>query len=215
MSFRSLFDDAFRRCSLIAILRGLRPDEAVAIGEALVGAGLTILEVPLNSPDPLDSVARLSRALAGRAVVGAGTVYRPSEVDAVAEAGGTLIVSPNANPAVIGRTKELGLVSAPGVMTPTEAVAALDAGADVLKFFPGELIGPAGVKAMGAVLPKGPPLVIVGGVTPETMAAYAGTPADGFGIGSALFKPGLDAAAVAERARAFMAAHAAWRRTAS
>ena len=115
MSFStSLFDDAFRRCSLIAILRGLRPDEAVAIGEALVGAGITILEVPLNSPDPLDSIARLSRALAGRAVVGAGTVYRPSEVDAVAEAGGTLIVSPNANPAVIGSTKELGLVSAPG-----------------------------------------------------------------------------------------------------
>jgi 2-dehydro-3-deoxyphosphogalactonate aldolase len=215
MSFRSLFDDAYRQCSLIAILRGLKPDEAVAIGEALVGAGFTILEVPLNSPDPLDSIARLAKALEGRAVVGAGTVYKPAEVDAVAQAGGTLIVSPNANPAVIRRTKELGLVSAPGVMTPTEAIAALDAGADVLKFFPGELIGPAGVKAMGAVLPAGPPLVMVGGVTPQNLSAYSGTPATGFGIGSALYKPGLDAAAVAERARAFMAAHAAWRSAAS
>ena len=124
-------------------------------------------------------------------------------------------MSPNANPAVIRRTKERGLVSAPGVMTPTEAVAALDAGADVLKFFPGELIGPAGIKAMGAVLPPGPPLVMVGGVTPENLNAYAGTPASGFGIGSALFKPGLDAAAVAERARAFMAAYVAWRSAAS
>ena len=133
------FDKAFAECPLIAILRGLHPDEAVSIGQALVEAGIRILEVPLNSPDPFKSIARLSHALEGRAIVGAGTVYRRTEVDQVREAGGTLIVSPNANPDVIAHAVSEGLISAPGVFTPTEAMSALDAGAHVLKLFPGEL----------------------------------------------------------------------------
>ncbi|GGH08431.1 2-dehydro-3-deoxy-6-phosphogalactonate aldolase [Alsobacter metallidurans] len=207
MSHTAAFQAAYARCPLIAILRGLRPDEAVAVGEALAGAGFTILEVPLNSPEPLDSIGRLATALAGRAVVGAGTVVRVPDVDAVAHAGGTLIVSPNANPDVIRRAKALGLVSAPGVMTPTEAYAALDAGADVLKFFPGEVIGPAGAKAMGAVLPKGATLVMVGGITPDTLPRYADGPVSGFGLGSALFKPGDAAAQVGDKARLFLQAY--------
>ncbi|MFZ4532689.1 MAG: 2-dehydro-3-deoxy-6-phosphogalactonate aldolase [Alsobacter sp.] len=202
------FDAAFARCPLIAILRGIRPDEAVAVGEAVVAAGFTILEVPLNSPEPLASIRLLASALAGRAVVGAGTVYRAAEVDAVAEAGGTLIVSPTVSSAVIGRTVDRGMVSAPGVMTPTEAVAALDAGATILKLFPGEIIGPAGVRAMAAVLPGQPRLVVVGGIVPDTMAAFARTPAAGFGIGSALYSPGLSSVEVGGRAVAFVSA---WR----
>jgi 2-dehydro-3-deoxyphosphogalactonate aldolase len=200
------FDEAFAACPLIAILRGLTPEEAEDVGEALVAAGISILEVPLNSPRPLESIRKLAIRLAGRAVVGAGTVYRVPDVDAVAEAGGRIIVSPNANPAVIARSKALGLVSAPGVMTPTEAWTALEAGADVLKLFPGEMIAPAVVRAMAAVLPKGTRLVLVGGVGTGNMTDYAGTPIAGFGIGSALFKPGFDAATVGQKARAFMAA---------
>jgi 2-dehydro-3-deoxyphosphogalactonate aldolase len=208
MSHLADFDAAFARCSLIAILRGLRPEEAVAVGEAIVSAGIGILEVPLNSPEPLVSIGALAKALAGRAVVGAGTVYREADVDAVAAAGGRIIVSPNANPAVIRRAKHLGLVSAPGVMTPTEAAVALEAGADVIKLFPGEVITPSAVRALAAVMPPGTRLVIVGGVSPETLPAYAATPVAGYGIGSALFKPGLAAAEVGERARSFVAA---WR----
>ena len=202
------FDAAFARCPLIAILRGLKPSEALDVGEALVAAGIGVLEVPLNSPDPFDSIARLSRALAGRAVVGAGTVLKPDDVDRLADTGGTLVVSPNCSVDVIRRTKTLGLVSAPGVMTPTEAFAALDAGADMLKLFPGELIGPSGARAMAAVLPKGIRLVMVGGVTADGLGAYKGGPVAGFGIGSALFSPGLSAADVGQRAGKFVAA---WR----
>ena len=208
MSHLAAFDDAFARCPLIAILRGIGPDDAVPVGEALADAGFTIIEVPLNSPSPLDSIARLARALAGRAVVGAGTVYRSREVDDVAAAGGQIVVSPNASASVIAQTKALGLVSAPGVMTPSEAMQALDAGADVLKLFPGEIIGLSGAKAMAAVLPAGTRLVMVGGVTPEMVRETRGGPVHGFGIGSALYKPGLDAANVRSRADAFMAA---WR----
>ncbi len=203
------FDAAFRACPLIAILRGITPEEAVPVGEALLAAGFRIMEVPLNSPEPLDSIARMSAAFAGRAVVGAGTVYRPADVETVAAAGGTLVVSPNANPAVITRTKALGLVSAPGVFTPTEAAAALEAGADVLKIFPGEATSPAGVRAMSAVLPKGVRIVVVGGVAADDLGRWAGGPVSGFGIGSALYKPGMTAADVGERARAFGAAYAA------
>lgn len=204
----SAFDAAFARCPLIAILRGLEPSEALDVGEALVAAGIGVLEVPLNSPDPFDSIGRLSRALAGRAVVGAGTVLKPADVDRLADTGGTLVVSPNCSADVIRRTKALGLVSAPGVMTPTEAFAALDAGADMLKLFPGELIGPAGAKAMAAVLPKGVRIVMVGGVTADGLGAYKGGPVAGFGIGSAMFTPGLSADEVGQRARKFVAA---WR----
>lgn len=205
MSHLERFDAAFSRCPLIAILRGLTPEEAEAVGEAILGAGIEILEVPLNSPRPLDSIRLLARRLAGRAVVGAGTVYREQDVDAVAQAGGQIIVSPNANPAVIRRAKALGLVSAPGVMTPTEAATALEAGADVVKLFPGEVITPPAVRAIAAVMPPGTRLVIVGGVSPQTLPAYAATPVAGYGIGSALFRPGLSAAEVGERARSFVA----------
>ena len=175
-----------RSCAASALRGG-------SVGEALVAAGIRVLEVPLNSPQPLDSIRHLREALAGRAVVGAGTVYRESDVDDVAEAGGVLIVSPNANPAVIAHAKRLGLVSAPGVMTPTEAISALDAGADVLKLFPGEVISPAAVRAYAAVMPAGTRLVLVGGVTTANLRDYADTPLAGYGIGSALYKPGLSA----------------------
>lgn len=200
-----LFDQHLKAMPLIAILRGIAPDEAIAVGEELVSAGFGIIEVPLNSPDPLVSIARLASALEGRAVIGAGTVYRVHEVDAVRDNGGALIVSPNCNPAVIERTKELGLISAPGVFTPTEAMAALDSGADVLKLFPGEALNPTIVRGMSAVLPKGTRLVLVGGVTPDTPKQWKDAPLAGYGIGSALYKPGLSAKDVGERARAFVA----------
>ncbi|MFO1147145.1 MAG: 2-dehydro-3-deoxy-6-phosphogalactonate aldolase [Alsobacter sp.] len=209
MTHRSAFDAAFAACPVIAILRGLQPDEAAGIGEALVAAGIRVLEVPLNSPRPLESIRLLAEVLGSRAVVGAGTVYHPGEAEDVAAAGGRIIVSPNANPAVIRRTKDLGLVSAPGVMTPTEAATALDAGADVLKLFPGEIITPAAVRAFAAILPRGTRLVLVGGVGVANMKDYAATPLAGFGIGSALYKPGSDAATVGEKARAFLQAFAA------
>jgi len=193
MSPIAAFDQAFTACPLIAILRGLYPEEAVAVGEALVAAGITILEVPLNSPEPYVSIRNLSTALKNRAVVGAGTVYRRTEVDRVAQAGGTLIVSPNANPEVISHAKNLSLVSAPGFFTPTEAITALDAGADILKIFPGELMSPQGVKALNAILPKGARMVLVGGVGEATFATYAATPLAGYGIGSSLYAPGVTA----------------------
>ena len=198
------FDKAFAECPLIAILRGLHPEEAVSIGEALVEGGITILEVPLNSPDPFKSIARLAKALEGRAIVGAGTVYRRTEVDQVIDAGGTLIVSPNANPDVI--TSE-GLISAPGVFTPTEAMSALDAGAHVLKLFPGELMSPQGVKALSAVLPKSTRIVLVGGVNETSFASYASTPLKGYGLGSSLFSPGVDAVEIKKRAMRFIDAY--------
>lgn len=202
----SAFDDAFARCPLVAILRGVRPDEVEAIGEVLVDAGFTLIEVPMNSPDPLDSVARLARRLAGRAIIGAGTVLRTADVAAVAEAGGTMIISPNANPDVIRASAAAGLVSLPGIATPTEAFAALEAGATALKLFPAEANAPAVVKAMLAVLPRGTRILPVGGIAPDTMAPWIAAGAAGFGLGSALYKPGMDAAAVADRARAFVTA---------
>lgn len=207
-SLADRFEEAFAACPLVAILRGIRPDEVVAAGEALFAAGLRIIEVPLNSPDPLESVALLARALGGRALVGAGTVTRPEEVEAVAAAGGELIVSPHCDPGVIRRTKERGLISAPGIFTPTEAFAALGAGADLLKFFPGEGGSPAVVKAMAAVLPASTRFVVVGGVSTDTMGRWLEAPVAGFGIGSALYKPGLTAAEAGERAARFVAA---WR----
>lgn len=200
------FDAAFAACPLIAILRGIKPDEAEGIGEALVRAGINIIEVPLNSPDPFESITRLAKSLAGRAIVGAGTVLRRSEVDRVAECGGTLIVSPNANIDVIVHTKFLGLVSAPGVLTPTEAFSALDSGADILKLFPGELMPPAGVKSISAVLPKKIRLVLVGGVTETSFSTYYDTPLAGFGFGSSLFKPGTTATEIEAKAKSLVEA---------
>lgn len=201
---RQAFDDAFAKCPLIAILRGVKPDEVEAIGEALVEAGFTILEVPMNSPDPLDSIARLARRFEGRAVVGAGTVLRVEDVEAVGAAGGTLIIAPNANVRVIAAAAERGYVALPGIATPTEAFAALDAGAAALKLFPAEAASPAVLKAMRAILPKEARVLPVGGIVPELMAEWRKAGAAGFGLGSALFAPGMTAADVGARAKTFI-----------
>jgi len=194
------------RCPLIAILRGLKPDEAEAVGGALVEAGFRIIEVPLNSPDPLESIARLSRTFGKDATIGAGTVLDPSDVPRVADAGGELVVAPNTDSRVIAETVACGLVSAPGYFTPSEAFQAIAAGAHVLKLFPAEAAGPAMVKAQLAVLPNSVPLVVVGGVTPENLDPYLAAGARGFGLGSGLYKPGRSAAEVGERARRYVAA---------
>lgn len=194
---------------LVAILRGLTPDEAVDVGEALVAAGFTCLEVPLNSPQPLDSIRRLRDALDGRAVVGAGTVLNTGAVSAVADAGGQIIISPNVDTDVIRAAKAAGLFSMPGFFTPSEAFAALGAGADVLKLFPAEVAGPAGLKAVRAVLPAGTRVYAVGGASPEALPTWIQAGASGFGIGSALYKPGQSAAITGDKARAFVAAWAA------
>lgn len=193
--------------NLIAILRGLEPDRAVETVEVLIAAGLTRIEVPLNSPRPLDSIAAMVKAMGGRGSFGAGTVLTADEVRAVAEAGGGFIVSPNADTGVIGATKRLGLGSYPGVFTATECFAALHAGADALKIFPADLMGPGGLKALRAVLPAGTAVYAVGGVGPRDFAAWRAAGADGFGLGSSLFQPGWPVARVAEQARASVEAY--------
>jgi 2-dehydro-3-deoxyphosphogalactonate aldolase len=197
------FTDAFRQMPVIAILRGVRPSEAVAIAEAVLESGIRVIEIPLNSPDPLTSIKHVAEELAGRAVVGAGTVLSEAEVDRVADVGGRLIVSPNMDPQVIRKTKAHGLVSAPGVMTPSEAFAALAADADVLKLFPGEFFSLPSIRSMAAVLPKTSVLVLVGGVTPDMIGDFCGSPVAGFGVGSSIYKPGLTAADVKVRANRF------------
>ena len=199
------WNDVLSELPLVAILRGLTPDESVAVGEELVAAGFRCLEVPMNSPSPLDSIARLRDALGDRAIVGAGTVLSPAVVKEVAGAGGQIIISPNTNPAVIAATKAAGLISFPAFFTPSEAFAAIDAGADALKLFPAETAGPATLKAMKAVLHKTAPVFPVGGVEPGNIAAWRAAGADGFGLGSALYKPGRTAAEVGVQARAFVA----------
>ncbi|MEQ9330620.1 2-dehydro-3-deoxy-6-phosphogalactonate aldolase [Thalassobaculum sp.] len=199
------------RLPLVAILRGIRPEEAVAVGETLVDAGFAIVEVPLNSPSPLDSIARLSAALGDRALVGAGTVLTPEAVDGVAAAGGRLVVMPHADTAVIRAAKGAGLLAVPGFATPTEGFAALAAGADALKLFPAEAAPPAVLKAMLAVLPAGQAVLPVGGIRPETMAGYWLAGARGFGLGSALYKPGDAPATVHRKAVAFRQAFDALR----
>jgi 2-dehydro-3-deoxyphosphogalactonate aldolase len=204
MSSNPEFDAAFARCPLIAILRGVTPGEVVAVGEALFDAGFTLIEVPLNSPEPLESIARLAKALANRAVIGAGTVLRAAEVTAVRKAGGTMIVSPNTNAEVIAATKQSGLVSLPGVATPSEAFAALEAGATALKLFPAEGASPAVLKAIRAVLPAGVRVLPVGGITPGSMMPWLEAGAAGFGIGSALYSPGVGLDEIARRGRTFV-----------
>lgn len=202
------FTTAAATMPLVAILRGLLPADAVAVGQALVAQGMSLIEVPLNSPQPLTSIAALSAALPD-ALVGAGTVLTPQQVREVHAAGGQLIVSPNFNAEVVAEAVRLGLICLPGVMTPSEAFAALAAGADGLKLFPAEIITPAAVKALRAVLPADALLLPVGGITPDTMGAYRAAGASGFGLGSALYRPGLDAAEVARLAALFVQA---WRR---
>lgn len=195
---------AMGRCPLVAILRGVRPDEVEAIGAALIQAGFSMIEVPLNSPDPFDSIARLAKQ-AG-ALVGAGTILDPVDLEKLQAAGGVLAVSPHCDLAVIAETKRRGLISIPGIATPTEAFAALKAGADALKLFPAEGASPAVLKAMRAVLPRETAVLPVGGIAPDTMGPWRAAGAAGFGLGSALYKPGDSVEAVAVQARKFIAA---------
>jgi 2-dehydro-3-deoxyphosphogalactonate aldolase len=200
------FDRAFADCPLVAILRGLTPAEAPAIGDALVDAGFTLIEVPLNSPDPLASIRLMADRLAGRALVGAGTVLTVEQVDAVASAGGTLIVSPNTDTRVIAAATARGLISLPGYYTASEAFAALAAGASALKLFPADAADPAMLKAHRAVLPRDTRVLAVGGITPATMAPWRAAGADGFGLGSHLYRPGKPATEVAQVAAAYRSA---------
>ena len=202
----SALQDHLAPLPLIAILRGVEPGEAVAIGQVLIDAGFVAIEVPLNSPEPLRSIAALAGACGERVLVGAGTVLDPADVDRVADAGGRLIVMPHADHAVIRAAKARGLCCVPGVATPTEAFGALAAGADALKMFPAEALPPAVVKAWRAVLPQHAWLLPVGGITPERMAPYVAAGAAGFGLGSALYQRGRTPAETAARAAAFVAA---------
>ncbi|MGD9507185.1 MAG: 2-dehydro-3-deoxy-6-phosphogalactonate aldolase [Geminicoccaceae bacterium] len=191
---------------LVAILRGVRPEEVEAIGAALIEAGFRILEVPMNSPDPFASIRLLVERFGARALIGAGTVLDPAQVQSLAAAGGSLVVMPHGDAAVIGAAKSAGMACLPGVATPTEAFAALRAGADALKLFPAETLGPAAVKAWRAVLPVGTLLLPVGGIIPESIAGWRAAGAAGFGLGSALYRPGATAEDVGAAAHRFATA---------
>ncbi len=202
------FATAFAALPLVAILRGVEPHEVAGIGEALVEAGFTLIEVPLNSPDPCASIEVLAQTLGDRAMIGAGTVLTPGDVARVADAGGRMVISPNTNVDVIAETARRGMASLPGYFTPSEAFTAIQAGATALKLFPAEAASPQVLKAQRAVLPRDVPVLAVGGVAPDTMAPWRAAGADGFGLGSALYKRGATAAEVAVAARAFVTA---WR----
>ena len=198
--------DWLARGRLVAILRGLTPDEAIPVGEALVANGIPVLEVPLNSPDPFESIARLARHFGDRALVGAGTVLDPADVARLAAAGGRLVVTPHADPAVVRAAKAAGMLAVPGFFTPAEAFSLLAAGADGLKLFPAEGASPAMLKALRAVLPQGAAVLPVGGIGAGNMADWLAAGAAGFGIGGSLYKPGDAADTVAARARTLVAA---------
>jgi 2-dehydro-3-deoxyphosphogalactonate aldolase len=191
---------------LIAVLRGITPEEVPAIGDALHGEGFRVLEVPLNSPRPFESIQRLAREFGAKCLIGAGTVIAPDDVARVRDAGGALIVMPHADTVVVREAKAAGLLCVPGVATPTEAFAALAAGADGLKMFPADQLPPAALKAWRAVLPRETLVFAVGGIKPDNMAAYWTAGADGFGTGSNLYAPGADPAAVRAAAAAYAAA---------
>jgi len=198
---------------LIAILRGITPGEILPACEALISAGITMIEVPLNSPDALDSIGKAADAFDERSSIGAGTVLNRREVQRVADAGGTFIVSPDTNKKVIEETVRLTLKSYPGVFTPSDAFKAIAGGASGLKFFPAEVLGPKGIKAMKAVLPQGIPLYAVGGAGPDNFGDYFAAGCTGFGLGTYLYTPGRSAAEIGERAAAAVAAYDAGRPT--
>jgi 2-dehydro-3-deoxyphosphogalactonate aldolase len=204
-----ILNDALEACGIIAILRGVKPDEVTGVAEALYAAGIRIVEVPLNSPDPFTSIAKLAKDFAGRMVVGAGTVLSQQDVNLLKESGGTISVSPDCNPETISRAIALGLDPLPGVFTPTEAFTAIRAGAKHLKLFPAEAASPTTVKAWRAVLPKDVKIHAVGGVTPQNMGEWLTCGVSGFGIGSSLYKPGTSLDAVAASARTHVEA---WKR---
>ncbi|MBY8829455.1 2-dehydro-3-deoxy-6-phosphogalactonate aldolase [Hephaestia mangrovi] len=206
MTARQTLGAAMARCPLVAILRGIEPHEAEAIAGAMIDAGFSMIEVPLNSPDPLASIEAIARRFGGDAIIGAGTVLDTAQVRAVHEVGGTLIVSPNTDPQVITAAAEAEMVTLPGYFTPSEGFAALKAGATGLKLFPAEAATPAVLKAQRAVLPRDTPILVVGGITPDNMTPWRKAGAAGFGLGSALYKPGRSAAEVAAAAAAFVAA---------
>ena len=204
-----MLHDAMARLPLIAILRGVTPDEVVPISAVLIEAGFAMIEVPLNSPEPIESIARLQAEFGDRVLVGAGTVTLPSRVAEIVATGAKLLVMPHADVAVIRAAKDAGMICVPGIMTPTEGFAALAAGADALKLFPAELAGPSTLRAMRSVFPPGTLFLPVGGITPDTMGGFLKAGAAGFGLGSALYRPGDSVATVAAKAAAFATA---WRR---
>ena len=199
-------DEALKAMPVVAILRGVTPDEVIGVAEALVEAGITVIEVPLNSPQPLDSITRLARDLGDRVICGAGTVLTTADVDAVAEAGGRIIVSPNTDAAVIRRARERGLEPMPGFATATEAFTAYQAGARRLKLFPAATYGPGHLRQLKAVLPKDSSVLAVGGVKPEAMAEWYAAGVDGFGLGGELYRPGQSADETRSKAQAAAAA---------
>ena len=199
-----------KRLPLIAILRGITPEEAGPVGRALAAAGFAIIEVPLNSPHPLDSIGLLCAELGDSCLVGGGTITAPTQVNEIARVGGRLIVMPHSDLVTVRAAKAAGLACTPGVATPTEGFAALENGADALKLFPAEQLGPPVIRAWRAVFPPETLFIPVGGITPDNLASYWSAGADGFGLGSALYKPGMQVGDVSSRARAFIDAwHAA------
>ncbi len=195
---------SLNKLPLIAILRGITPDEILAIGQVLIDAGFTCIEIPLNSPEPLLSVKQLAEAFGNDAIIGAGTVTQLAQIEQVRKAGGKLIVMPHADVEIIRAAKTAGLYCVPGFTTPTEGFSALEAGADALKLFPAEAVSPAVLKAIKTVLPKDTLIFPVGGITPDTMTAYYEAGAAGFGLGSALYRPGDKPSTVVEKAHAFI-----------
>lgn len=205
MIARELLHRYLDQCPLIAIVRGMTPDAAEAIGEAIYEGGIRIIEVPLNSPDPLESIEKLARRFGERMLVGAGTVLDPADVPRVQKAGGRIVVSPDTNVEVIAASAAAGLVASPGYFTPSEAFSAIRAGAAALKLFPAEGASPAVLKAHLAVIPQDVPMIIVGGIRPDNMQPWIDAGATGFGLGSGLYKPGQTAAETADKARAYVA----------
>lgn len=199
-------EDGLDACGIVAILRGVSPDEAIAMGQALFEAGVRVVEVPLNSPAPFLSIAKLAKEFAGRMIVGAGTVLTVQDVNMLKSSGGEISVSPDCNEAVIARAVELGMVPLPGVFTPTEAFSALRAGATHLKLFPAEAASPLVIKAWKAVLPRDVKIFAVGGITPENMGEWLAAGARGFGIGSSIYKPGMSVEAVHNAASTLVSA---------